>query len=197
MTSDKRMRAMEEKRGRILQSAIQLFAENSYEQTTVAQVAKKAGVSFGTVFTYFENKEELYFQSVKEPLEQLVKKFLQFDTKTDDVLNEISRMIKDHLILFSQKKKYLQLIVKVNGTHEQFPEVFQLVYERTQELIRQISKLIENGQRRGELVEGESEYIATAYISLLFGLELSYIDELGEDLINTYTQIAKRLFGPK
>ncbi|MFJ9462901.1 TetR/AcrR family transcriptional regulator [Viridibacillus arvi] len=197
MTSDKRMRAMEEKRDRILQSAIQLFAENSYEQTTVAQVAKKAGVSFGTVFTYFENKEELYFQSVKEPLEQLVKKFLQFDTKTDDVLNEISRMIKDHLILFSQQKKYLQLIVKVNGTHEQFPEVFQLVYERTQELIRQISKLIENGQRRGELVEGESEYIATAYISLLFGLELSYIDELGEDLINTYTQIAKRLFGPK
>ncbi|MGE7623510.1 TetR/AcrR family transcriptional regulator [Viridibacillus sp. NPDC096237] len=197
MTSDKRVKAMEEKKNQILQASIQLFAENSYEQTTVAQVAKRAGVSFGTVFTYFENKEELYFQSVKEPMEQLVEKFLQFDTKTDDVLNEISRMVKSHLILFSQQKKYLQLIIKVNGTHEQFPEVFQLVYERTQELIRKISQLIENGQQRGQFVEGNSEFIATAYISLLFGLELSYIDELGEDLINTYTQIAIRLFGPK
>ncbi|ELK45825.1 TetR/AcrR family transcriptional regulator, partial [Halobacillus sp. BAB-2008] len=65
------MQKSAEKRERILQAAIQMFSMNGYSNATIKEVAKAAGVSFGTVFTYFENKEELFHASVLEPLEEV------------------------------------------------------------------------------------------------------------------------------
>ncbi|WP_237497277.1 TetR/AcrR family transcriptional regulator [Lysinibacillus sp. HST-98] len=48
------------KRSTILNAAIKLYSENGFAETKVAEIAKEAGVSFGTVFTYFESKEALW-----------------------------------------------------------------------------------------------------------------------------------------
>jgi len=49
----------ENKRHRILFTAMQLFNENGYHATPTSQIAKKAKVSVGTLFNYFPTKEEL------------------------------------------------------------------------------------------------------------------------------------------
>ncbi len=48
-----------DKRTAILEAAQELFTSQGYEVTTIAQVAKKAGVAVGTVYLYFKNKVEL------------------------------------------------------------------------------------------------------------------------------------------
>ncbi len=48
---------------RILQAAIQLFLEQGYDNTTVAQVADRAGVSRATVFWHFSEKSGLFRES--------------------------------------------------------------------------------------------------------------------------------------
>lgn len=50
------------RRKQILEIAIDLLAEHGYNQTTLADVAKKAGFSKSVVFYYFNNKEELASQ---------------------------------------------------------------------------------------------------------------------------------------
>ncbi|MFV1990426.1 MAG: TetR/AcrR family transcriptional regulator [Acidimicrobiales bacterium] len=50
---------MNDKRGAILQSALELFDEFSYGQTPVPLVAKRAGVAAGTIYRYFPGKESL------------------------------------------------------------------------------------------------------------------------------------------
>lgn len=47
----------EETRQRILQSALSLFEEQSFETTTLRQIAARAGVSLGLVYRYFAAKE--------------------------------------------------------------------------------------------------------------------------------------------
>jgi AcrR family transcriptional regulator len=49
-----------EKRDRILSVAIKEFADNGFENTSIQQIAKKAGISVGSVYKYFENKETLF-----------------------------------------------------------------------------------------------------------------------------------------
>jgi len=46
-------------RRRILDAAVRLFSEQGYENTTVEQITKMAGVAKGTFFNYFQSKEEL------------------------------------------------------------------------------------------------------------------------------------------
>ena len=48
-----------EKRELILDTALSLFAENGFHQTSIEQIARKAGISKGLTYNYFESKELL------------------------------------------------------------------------------------------------------------------------------------------
>ncbi len=47
------------KRTRILDAAIKLFSSNGYEQTSIEELAREAGVGKGTVYSYFHNKRAI------------------------------------------------------------------------------------------------------------------------------------------
>jgi AcrR family transcriptional regulator len=49
------------KREAIIEAATDLFTNSGYETTTIAHVAKKAGVAVGTVYLYFKNKQEILY----------------------------------------------------------------------------------------------------------------------------------------
>lgn len=57
-----------DKRAAIIEAATELFTTEGYETTTIAEVAKKAGVAVGTVYLYFKNKQEILY-SVKDDWE--------------------------------------------------------------------------------------------------------------------------------
>jgi len=48
-----------ESKHRIMEAAFKLIATNGYESTSIAMIAKTAGVSKGLLYNYFESKEEL------------------------------------------------------------------------------------------------------------------------------------------
>jgi AcrR family transcriptional regulator len=48
-------------RGRLEQAALQLYGERGFEQTTVAQIAERAGLTERTFFRYFADKREVLF----------------------------------------------------------------------------------------------------------------------------------------
>src|SRR5690348_16342731 len=50
----------------LLAAALDLFVERGYASTRLEDVAKRAGVSKGTLYLYFENKEELFKAVVRE-----------------------------------------------------------------------------------------------------------------------------------
>src|SRR5690349_5524258 len=57
-------------RARILESALACFLESGYEQTTVARICERGGVSNGTLFHYFPTKEAiadaLYLEAIAD-----------------------------------------------------------------------------------------------------------------------------------
>ncbi len=48
-------------RGRLEQAALDLYQEQGFEQTTVAQIAERAGLTERTFFRYFADKREVLF----------------------------------------------------------------------------------------------------------------------------------------
>lgn len=64
-----------EKKNKIIEAGYQLFSEVGYYGTNTAEIAKKAGVSTGIVYGYFQDKRdilicvlEIYIKKVSEPL---------------------------------------------------------------------------------------------------------------------------------
>jgi len=64
--SVKRERRKEARPGELLDAALDLFVEKGFAATRVEEVAARAGVSKGTLFLYFQSKEDLFKAVVRE-----------------------------------------------------------------------------------------------------------------------------------
>src|SRR5216110_1809403 len=54
------------KRERILRAAVDVFAKNGYFNAKVSEIAKTAGVADGTIYLYFDGKEDLLITIFRE-----------------------------------------------------------------------------------------------------------------------------------
>jgi AcrR family transcriptional regulator len=85
----------EERRKQIMDVALELIADEGFANVTIAKIAKKANISKGLMYNYFESKEQLIIDIM---LDGLNKFFLVFDPDKDGVLthNEMHYFI-DHV----------------------------------------------------------------------------------------------------
>ena len=61
-----RRRRKAERPQEILEAAFAEFSRNGYATTTLDRIAERAGVTKGTIYVYFENKEHLFISMVQE-----------------------------------------------------------------------------------------------------------------------------------
>jgi AcrR family transcriptional regulator len=86
-----------DKRQAIIDSAIKLFSEKGFQATSTTSITKDAGVGTGTLFTYFEHKDDLintaYLESKAEMADYLKEHVVEGDT----VKNTLFSLLKASL----------------------------------------------------------------------------------------------------
>ena len=60
-----------EKRGRITDAAVAVFAERGFHAARVSDIARRAGVADGTIYLYFKNKEDLLLSIFEDQMDLL------------------------------------------------------------------------------------------------------------------------------
>jgi AcrR family transcriptional regulator len=71
-TRGKRFENKEKTRKAILRAALDLFAEKGFYKTTTKAIARKTGIAEGTLFNYFETKEDLALYFFEEELTKVI-----------------------------------------------------------------------------------------------------------------------------
>ena len=88
--SHRRERRKHERPGELLQAALALFVEKGFTATRVEEVALRAGVSKGTLFLYYDSKEELFKAVIQANLSPHFaawgEEFVAFEGPTADML---------------------------------------------------------------------------------------------------------------
>src|SRR5256714_9828099 len=60
-----------DKRARILDAAVKVFAERGFFSATVAEIARAAGVADGTIYLYFKSKDDVLLSLFEEKMAEL------------------------------------------------------------------------------------------------------------------------------
>ena len=99
---------------KILTVALELFAQNGYQGTSIAQIAKKAKISKGFMYNYFKNKEKLLEEIIQEGFNSLAD--LEYEAKRGvdpkEQLEEFIDAVLDNLYSnFTYWQLYLALLV--------------------------------------------------------------------------------------
>src|SRR5919201_2936424 len=86
-----------DKRARILDAAVKVFAERGYFSSTVAEIARAAGVADGTIYLYFKSKDDLLLRLFEEKMTQLLAAAKAALGEERDAPSRLKRFIQLHL----------------------------------------------------------------------------------------------------
>ncbi len=101
-----------EKRALIKQAAMELFAIDGYHPTSISKIAKKANISKGLLYNYFENKEALMQEIVADGLNET---YESFDQNNDGVLtaDEFEYFVRQSIQLLKRRKHFYRLFYTI------------------------------------------------------------------------------------
>jgi len=88
------LRIPEEKQLRILKAAIKEFAEYGFEHANTNRVARAAEISVGSLFKYFDSKEDLFISTVKFGSTEMKKELKSLADGEEDVFLKVERVLR-------------------------------------------------------------------------------------------------------
>ena len=145
----------------LLAAALDLFVERGYAATRLDDVAGRAGVSKGTLYLYFANKEDLFKAVIQEHLvptlgeaEQMID---QYEGHSRDLLREIV-MLWWQRVGDTQLSGLMKLMMAESGN---FPEVARFYHD---EIIMRGNAMVERALTRG-MARGELRKLDTAQVT--------------------------------
>jgi AcrR family transcriptional regulator len=119
-----RRRRKAERPQEILEAAFIEFSRNGYASTTLDQIAERAGVTKGTIYVYFENKEHLFISMVREITKST------FDTvhgmlethegSTADLLRAQFSFMYQHILEDRRRREVVRMLI---AEAPRFPEL--------------------------------------------------------------------------
>ncbi len=93
-----------EKYRRILDAAIHVIARNGYHNSRVADIADHAGVADGTIYLYFENKEQILMAAIDSAFATFLKLAQEELGKVRDPREKLRRIAFLHLDLLGKQR---------------------------------------------------------------------------------------------
>jgi AcrR family transcriptional regulator len=161
---------MKEKEENILLAAIDLFSEKGFAATTTSEIAKKAGVSEGTIFRYFSTKKDILFA-----LPHYVSK-LELSTRLLERIGNIQDLTLEHFLrtLIQNRNafaanhiKMLRVLLQESTYH---PELISMMKETVFAPVKhKIREAVEQFKARGELPDWPSGIIVSLLVSAVLG----------------------------
>ena len=167
-----RRRRKAERPQEILEAAFAEFSRNGYASTTLEQIAERAGVTKGTIYVYFENKEHLFISMVREftkaATETVHGLFETHDGSTADLLRAQFSYIYQHIVEDKRRREVVRMLI---AEAPRFPALADRYHE---EILRpcldMLRQAIQRGVDRGEIRQSaivDSPQVVMAPIALV------------------------------
>lgn len=155
----------------LLKASRRLFTTKGYDETTMGDIAEKAGVSKATVYNYFPNKESLLIGTVNEVLDQEA----DFLSDSEDPEMSFDQKIRRMLaFIITCTRKYPALsrrIVYLNSCEE------STLFGKANRMFSILTTLVEDGKAAGDLPGSlDTEIAVDSFISLLYIILFQWTD---------------------
>lgn len=163
-----------EKRERILAVATNEFANNGFENTSIYRIAKRAKISVGSLYKYFDSKDDIFITVVHMGLHKLEELLTELYKKDEDVIIKVERIIRE-IIYFSRKYPDLIKLYAVVTASKSSPLLVS-VAQKMEAISAQIyTQAILGGQKTGDVREDiDPAFFAFMLDSIFMSLQFSY-----------------------
>ncbi len=157
----------------ILEAAVKVFARQGFHQSTVAQIAKEAGVADGTIYLYFKNKDDILVQFFNYRAKQVFESFREAVDGAETSADKLRNLVRSHLAEF-QRDRDGAVVYQVE-THQNSRLAETQIREMSQKYRDLVAEIVEQGQQEGTIRK-----------DLYLGLVKRFIIGAVDEVINTW-----------
>jgi len=136
-----------DKRRRILEAAVCVFARKGYFAARVSDVARKAGVADGTIYLYFKNKDDLLISLFEEKMGEVVADVRRRIGAGGNAIEKLGIFIENHMDLLERESGLIEVIQVELRQSTKFLKDYTPV--KFFEYLEVISDILEEGKREG------------------------------------------------
>jgi AcrR family transcriptional regulator len=164
-----------ERKQAILRAAEKVIAVKGYNLATVDDIAAEAGLSKGSIYNYFQSKEDVFTQLFLQAVEEDQLKTAELVARDMPADEKLSTLLDEWYERFEHYKQYGRLLLEFWVTAAGDPEgtFAQTLQELYQRYRRQVSSIFEQGRDEGrfELVS-EPHVAASIFMAMIDGIGL-------------------------
>ena len=172
MRQPKFQRRAEERPREICQAALAVFAEKGFAAAKLDEIARRAGVSKGTLYLYFADKEELFRAVVRDNVSPNIDSVRDAILAADLPFAQLAPMFLARLSAVAGSMPLGAVIKMVIGESGNFPELARVWHDQVVgKALAVLVALIEKAQAKGEVRPGDPRLHAFSLMGpMLMGL---------------------------
>ena len=160
----------EEMRSTILRKSLLYFARNGFAGTKISDLSKNIGIGQGTIYVYFESKEELFQEILKiADSNEILKKMKLLVVMPISAKKKLRMLSETVLNRLEEEETFAamialntQMLLEKNEAYSSEETTYQT------ELYNYTSKIIEQGQKEKSMVDGSSMKLADYYWGVVY-----------------------------
>jgi TetR/AcrR family fatty acid metabolism transcriptional regulator len=162
------MRKSEVTRRKILEGAAKVFAQKSFHEATIQNIADMAGTGKGTIYYYIRRKEDLLISLLTVSWENLFQEISERFKRSRNASEKLVGIIEAHMAALAKRRYLLPLIIE--GIVVRDKRLKKLLTSFRRKYLRLIEKVLAAGIECGEFRKVDTHQVA----QILFGLTVSY-----------------------
>ncbi len=136
-----------DKHRRIIEAALKVFAKNGFYNSKVSEIARAANVADGTIYLYFQNKDDILISLFEEEMGNILERMHQALAEVDDPAAKLERFAQQHLTLLEENQELAEIIQVELRQSSKFMKEYQ--NDRFHQYLNIISSIIKQGQEQG------------------------------------------------
>ncbi|MEW5952221.1 MAG: TetR/AcrR family transcriptional regulator [Bacillota bacterium] len=138
-----------EKYRNIIEAAITVIAQHGYHNSQVSKIAKEAGVADGTIYLYFQNKEDLLISLFRVKMNEfttIIRRDLK--DKSQSAMEKLARLITMHFSRLEADRN-LALVLQIQ-LRQSDPAIRAGITPPLKEYFNVIENIVKEGMESGE-----------------------------------------------
>lgn len=174
MTERTRARRKAERPGEILDAAYEEFARNGYAATRLEDVAARAGVTKGTIYLYFENKDQVFVSMVQEvlrPVQERLAAFIEAERGTaPELVASLLGFLYEVIAADPRPREVVRLLI---AEARRFPDLVDDTHAKMMgPVVEHLRQVLRRGCERGETRMTGMEEVPEVVISPALALNV-------------------------